>query len=69
MLTYTVNTKIISSAVVNLPLPAATTTQIGAVKKVSAIEDLVTDSATAENVAYKVNDILAALRTAGILTS
>lgn len=69
LLTYTVSTKIISSAVVNLPLPAATTTQIGAVKKVSAIEDLVTNSATAESVAYKVNDILAALRTAGILTS
>ena len=69
LLTYIVSTKTISSAVVNLPLPAATTTQIGAVKKVSAIEDLVTDSATAESVAYKVNDILAALRTAGILTS
>ena len=69
LLTYTVDTKIINSNVVNLPLPAAPTTQIGAVKKVPAIEDLVTDSATAENVAYKVNDILAALRTAGILTS
>lgn len=69
LLTYIVSTKTISSAVVNLPLPTATTTQIGAVKKVSAIEDLVTDSATAESVAYKVNDILAALRTAGILTS
>lgn len=68
LLTYIVSTKTISSAVVNLPLPA-TTTQIGAVKKVSAIEDLVTDSVTAESVAYKVNDILAALRTAGILTS
>lgn len=68
LLTYIVSTKTISSAVVNLPLPAATT-QIGAVKKVSAIEDLVTDSATAESVAHKVNDILAALRTAGILTS
>ena len=68
LLTYIVSTKTISPAVVNLPLPA-TTTQIGAVKKVSAIEDLVTDSATAESVAYKVNDILAALRTAGILTS
>lgn len=68
LLTYIVSTKTISSAVVNLPLPA-TTTQIRAVKKVSAIEDLVTDSATAESVAYKVNDILAALRTAGILTS
>lgn len=62
------STKTISSAVVNLPLPAATT-QIGAVKKVSAIKDLVTDSATAESVASKVNDILVALRTAGILTS
>lgn len=69
LLTYIVSTKTISSAVVNLPLPAATTTQIGAVKKVPAIEDLVTDSATAESVAYKVNGILAALRTAGILTS
>lgn len=69
LLTYIVSTKTISSAVVNLPLPAATAAQIGAVKKVSAIEDLVTDSATAESVAYKVNDILAALRTAGILTS
>ena len=69
LLTYTVSTKTISSAVVNLPLPAATTTQIGAVKMVSAIADLVPDSATAESVAYKVNDILAALRTAGILTS
>lgn len=69
LLTYTVSTKTISSAVVNLPLPAATTTQIGAVKMASAIADLVPDSATAESVAYKVNDILAALRTAGILTS
>lgn len=69
LLTYTVSTKTISSAVVNLPLPAATTTQIGAVKMVSAIADLVPDSATAESVAYKVNDMLAALRTAGILTS
>lgn len=69
LLTYNVNTKVISSNVVNLPLPAATTTQIGAVKKVSAIEDLVPNSATAESVAYKINDVLAALRLAGILTS
>ena len=68
LLIYTVSTKTINSAVVNLPLPAATTTQIGAVKMASAIADLVPDSATAESVAYKVNDILAALRTADILT-
>ena len=69
LLTYNVNTKVINSNVVNLPLPAATSTQFGAIKKSLAIEDLVVSSATVESIAYKVNDILQALRSSGVIIS
>ena len=36
---------------------------------VNAIDDIVASSATAESVANKLNDVLAALRTAGILNT
>lgn len=50
-------------------LPAASTSAIGGVKMASAIADLVVDSANAEIIAGKVNDLLAALRTSGVLHS
>lgn len=67
VLTYTASTKKITSAVINPYLPAASTSAIGGVKMVNAIEDIVASSATAESVANKLNDVLTALRTAGIL--
>ena len=69
VLTYTASTKKITSAVINPYLPAASTSAIGGVKMVNAIEDIVASSATAESVANKLNDVLAALRTAGILNT
>lgn len=69
VLTYTASTKKITPAVINPYLPAASTSAIGGVKMVNAIEDIVASSATAESVANKLNDVLAALRTAGILNT
>lgn len=69
VLTYTASTKKITLAVINPYLPAASTSAIGGVKMVNAIEDIVASSATAESVANKLNDVLAALRTAGILNT
>lgn len=69
VLTYTASAKKITSAVINPYLPAASTSAIGGVKMVNAIENIVASSATAESVANKLNDVLAALRTAGILNT
>lgn len=69
VLTYTASTKKITPAVINPYLPAASTSAIGGVKMVNAIENIVASSATAESVANKLNDVLAALRTAGILNT
>ena len=69
VLTYTASAKKITSAVINPYLPAASTSAIGGVKMVDAIEGIVASSATAESVANKLNDVLAALRTAGILNT
>lgn len=68
VLTYTVSNKIFSSAIVSPSIPEATTRTLGGVKKVQAIADIVASSATAESVAMKLNDVLAALRTAGLLS-
>lgn len=68
MLTYNINTKTVSSNIVNPIVPAATTTVIGGIKQVPDIADIVVDSANAEILAGKINDLLAALRSAGILT-
>lgn len=52
----------------NYTLPAATTTVLGGVKKIAAIEDLA-ESADINTVITTVNQLLAGLRTAGILTA
>lgn len=49
-------------------LPAASAAELGGVKKSPAIADIVVDSATAESVAYKLNDILGALRSSGLIS-
>ena len=52
----------------NYTLPAASTTALGGVKKLAAIEDL-TGEADINAVIATVNELLAGLRTAGILTT
>lgn len=46
---------------------AATSTNIGGVRQASSVEDIVVSSATAESLAYKLNDLLTSLRSAGIM--
>lgn len=50
-------------------LPNASTSARGGVLMATAVADLIVDSANAEIIAGKVNDLLAALRAAGILQS
>lgn len=69
VLTYNASTKIISSNTINLHIPEASTTIIGGVKKATAIEDLVVNSANPEIIAGKINDLLGALRESGIMAS
>lgn len=69
VLTYTASTKKITSAVINPYLPTASTSVIGGVKMASAIADLVVDSTSVESITMKLNDLLAALRTSGVLQS
>lgn len=51
----------------NYSLPAATTAAIGGVKKTAAIADLASD-ADAATITTKLNSLLAALRTAGVVS-
>lgn len=67
VLSYDVSAKTFTFSVLNNPISPASTTAFGGVKKISAIADLVVDSANAEIIAGKINDILAGLRTAGLL--
>ena len=54
----------------NYILPSATTTSLGGVKQAAAISDTIADGTqTAATVAITLNNLLAALRTAGILAS
>lgn len=69
LLTYIISTKTINSAVVNPPLPMASILQAGTVKMAPSVTNLAVDSATTETIASKINDLLAALRTAGILST
>lgn len=50
-------------------LPAASTTAIGGVKKTAAITDLENLEENTTTVTKKINELLAALRTAGIITT
>lgn len=67
LLTYNVSNKTITSVMMDPVIRAATSTNIGGVKQASSIEDIVVSSATAESLAYKLNDLLASLRSAGIM--
>lgn len=67
ILTYNVSSRIITSAIVSPTISPATTSTIGGVKRVSPITNLVVESANAEIIAGKVNDLLEGLRSAGII--
>lgn len=67
VLTYTASTKKITSAVINPYLPTARTSTIGGVKRGSPIDNIEVSSATVESVANKVNELLAVLRSAGMI--
>lgn len=70
ILTYTVSTKKITSAMINPYLPTASTSAIGGVKIASAVADTdATEAATAQTVATTLNELLAALRASGVLTA
>lgn len=67
LLTYNVSNKTITSVMMDPVIRAATSTNIGGVKQASSVEDIVVSSATAESLAYKLNDLLTSLRSAGIM--
>lgn len=69
ILTYNVSSRIITSAIVSPTISPATTSTIGGVKKASPIANLVVESANAEIIAGKVNDLLEGLRSAGVIES
>lgn len=60
----------IEEGATNYILPAATTTSLGGIKQAAAINDTIADGTqTAATVAITLNNLLAVLRTAGILAS
>lgn len=69
ILTYNVGSRVITSAMVSPAVSPATTSTIGGVKMATSIADLVIESANAEIIAGKVNDLLNSLRAAGIIES
>lgn len=64
-----VGSRVITSAMVSPAVSPATTSTIGGVKMATSIADLVIESANAEIIAGKVNDLLNSLRAAGIIES
>lgn len=67
VLTYTVSNKTFTSSIAKPIINSATTTEVGGVLKATAVADLAAEAALTD-VVGKVNELLASLRTSGVIT-